>query len=381
MTFPAFLTLPGSTLAALTLTGFAAAGLPSCGAADLTHAAGEAGSWNQAEKSSNPGSDVRPARGIWIDREELAELPASGPAWRQVLEVASASTEKPNLSDQEDPANTRALAKALVFVRTGKKRYRDEVVAACEAAMGTEKGGNTLALGRNLGGFVLAADLVGLPPELDGRFKEWLRGVVLEKLDGRTIRSTHEDRPNNWGTHAGASRIAAALYLGDREELDRAAAVFRGWLGDRDAYAGFKYRALDWQADPKKPVGINAAGSRLEGHSVDGVLPDDQRRGGGFSWPPPKENYVYEALQGALVQAMLLERAGFDPWSWSDRALLRAYRWLHDEADYPATGDDVWQIHVVNRVYGTDFPAAETARAGKNVGFTAWTHASPAKPR
>ena len=59
------------------------------------------------------------------------------------------------------------------------------------------------------------------------------------------------------------------------------------------------------------------------GHSIDGVLPDDQRRGGPFEWPPPRENYVYEALQGATVQAALLSRAGYDAWDWGDQALLR----------------------------------------------------------
>ena len=43
----------------------------------------------------------------------------------------------------------------------------------------------------------------------------------------------------------------------------------------------------------------------------DGVLPDDQRRSGGFVWPPTKENYVWEALQGAIAQAVILHRAGF----------------------------------------------------------------------
>lgn len=312
---------------------------------------------------------------LWIAKAELEALPISGDAWRNLLRAASKSTATPNLSDQDDPTNTLALAKALVFARTGEARYRAEVMAACEAAMGTEKGGRTLALGRNLVGFVLAADLVGLPDEQNVRFKKWLRDVVRKRFEGRTILSTHEDRPNNWGTHAGATRIAVALYLGDRRDLERAASVFRGWLGERDAYAGFKYRDLDWQAHPKRPVGINPAGAELQGHSVDGVLPDDQRRGGAFSWPPPKENYVYEGLQGALVQAVLLDHAGYDPWSWGDQAILRAYRWLHDEADFPATGDDCWQMHIVNKVYAADFPTIPAPRPGKNVGFTGWTHA------
>ena len=56
-----------------------------------------------------------------------------------------------------------------------------------------------------------------------------------------------------------------------------------------------------------------------------------------------------------------------------DRALLRAFRWLHDQADYPADGDDTWQPHVINHYYGTDFPAQVPASPGKGVGWTDWT--------
>ena len=57
-----------------------------------------------------------------------------------------------------------------------------------------------------------------------------------------------------------------------------------------------------------------------------------------------------------------------------DKALLRAFRWLHDVALFPAEGDDTWQPHVINHYYGTSFPEVVPARAGKNVGWTDWTH-------
>src|SRR6185295_2047989 len=103
-----------------------------------------------------------------------------------------------------------------------------------------------------------------------------------ENLDGQTLRSTHERRPNNWGTHAGAARVAIALYLGDDAELARAATVFHGWLGDRAAYAGFEYGDVTWQCDPSKPVGINASCVK-DGHDIGGALPDDMRRGASFN--------------------------------------------------------------------------------------------------
>ena len=139
----------------------------------------------------------------------------------------------------------------------------------------------------------------------------------------------HNVRPNNWGTHAGASRIAVALYLGDNAELDRAATVFHGWLGNRSAYAGFTYGDLAWQSDKASPVGINPVGATIQGHNVDGAEPEELRRAGGFTWPPGKTDYAWEGLQGALVQAQLLTRAGIPAWEWESKALLRAANFLY----------------------------------------------------
>ena len=316
--------------------------------------------------------------GIWTSASELASHPMSGPAWERLKDAADRPAGLPRIRDKNNKVDTYVMAKALVYARTGKPRYRDEVIEACMAAVGTESGGDCLALGRNLVGYVIAADLVRLPPEDDQTFRRWLRRARAEQLKGRTLRSTHESRPNNWGTHAGGSLAAAAAYLGDATELQRVAVVFMGWLGDRSSHAGFRYRELWWQSDDAHPVGINPKGAvkSFAGLpcSIDGVLPDDQRRSGPFRWPPPKENYVYEAMQGALVQAVILHRAGYDVWNWQDQALLRAFKWLHEQAEYPAEGDDTWQPHVINHFYGASFPAPVPSRPGKNVGWTDWTH-------
>lgn len=312
---------------------------------------------------------------IWTSAAELAQLPMSGPAWDKMKAEADKPTGTPNLSNQDDPTNVRVLAKALVYARTGIQSYRTDVINACMAAIGTEEGGRTLALGRELIAYVIAADLVGLPANENAIFRGWLQEVRHKVLEGKTLISTHEDRPNNWGTHCGGSRVAVAVYLNDTQELTRCAQVFKGWLGDRASYAGFTYGDLDWQANPSQPVGINPLGATKQGHSIDGVLPDDQRRAGGFSWPPPKENYVYEALQGALAQAVILYRAGYtEVWNWENQALLRAFQWLHQQANYAATGDDTWQPHLVNFYYGSNFPAPVPSNPGKNVGWTDWTH-------
>jgi hypothetical protein len=327
-------------------------------------------------------------KGIWLAPEEVSRLPISGVAWVQLLEAAKQTAGVPDLSDQDSATNVLVLAKALVYARTGEGRYRDEVLAALQVITfdNTEADGRTLALGRELAAYVIAADLIQLPttdPTLHEQFSRKLRELLSKPLvsSGTTsigsLQQTHEDRPNNWGTHAGASRAAVAVYLGDWAELQRTAQVFQGYLGDRTAYHDFAYHDdLSWQADPSQPVGINPKGSTKEGHAIDGALPEEMRRGGSFTWPPIETGYAWEGLQGALVQAEILHRAGYPAYGWQDQALLRAVQFLYNIGWTP-TSDDEWLIWLVNRAYVTHFPANPEARPGKNLGWTNWTHARP----
>ena len=320
---------------------------------------------------------INPYRSIWLTQAELEALPTSGQAWNAVVAEAEGRFESPDIADNTSDHDTQTFAAALVAARTGSSSMRQKTVDAISSAIGTENGGNTLALSRNLVAYVLAADLIDLPSasqSVDARFREWLNSVRRKNLDGRTLISTHDDRPNNWGTHAGASRMAAALYLGDAADFAMATRTFKGLLGDRSAYSGFRYGDLDWQSDPNRPVGINPPGSTINGRSVDGVLPDDQRRAGGFTWPPRCENYVREAMQGMVVQAEILRRQGQDAFQWSDRALLRAANWLTGTAGCEFEGDDEWMTPLLNSAYGASFPVSTPVRSGKHVGFTDWTH-------
>jgi hypothetical protein len=300
----------------------------------------------------------------------------SGAAWTALKARADSTIGLPNISNQDDDTDQVVLARALVYARTGVASYRTSVVSALRSALGTESGGRTLALGRNLPAYVIAADLISLKtadPTFDaGAFRPWLRSILAKPLDGRTLVSTHEDRPNNWGTHAGAARAAVAAYLGDASEMARTAQVFRGYLGDRSAYAGFTYGDLSWQCDPAKPVGINLTGCTKNGIDIGGALPEEMRRGGAFAWPPAFTGYAWEGLQGAVLQAELLRAAGYDAWNWSDRALLRAVRFLYGRVGWVAEGDDTWQPWLIDRRYGTAYRGSPPARTGKNFGYTDW---------
>lgn len=346
---------------------------------------------------------------IWISASEISGLATNTAQWTNLWEDAN-KTSAVDISDQDNNANVYTMAKALVYARTGIESYRTAVIDACMDAIGTETGGRTLALGRNLGAFVIAAELVGLPWAEEMQFRDWLKEVRIEQMtEGTNLVWTHENRPNNWGTMAGGSRAAVAVYLQDWDDLARAAQVFKGYLGDRNSYSNFVYsRGVAWQSDTNNPVGINPQGATLSYttngttyvYNVDGVLPDDQRRSASndidFVWnttnsppwnptnvPPTGEEYVYEALQGVLLQAVILNRAGYDTWEWENRAILRAYRWMHDlagfdpEDGYPPNddGDDTWQPFIINYYYeGTNLLTRTTSNHGKNMAPTCWTH-------
>ncbi|MEP6953695.1 MAG: alginate lyase family protein [Solirubrobacteraceae bacterium] len=335
-----------------------------------------------APKPVAPPGGPRPpgaVAGVWTSPAELASRPASGPAWQALKSAADGPLGTPAIADQNSDHDILTQAAALVYARTGADAYRRKAADAISAAIGTERGGETLALGRNLASYVIAADLIGLgayDAALDARFRSWLAAVRTEDLSGDTLVSTQETRPNNWGTMAGASRMAADVYLGDGGDLDRAAKVFRGWLGDRSAYAGFSFGDLSWQADAGQPVGIAPAGGVKQGLAIDGALPDDMRRGCAFAVPPCHTEYAWEAMQGVVVAAEILARRGYDAFGWSAKALLRAAQFL-DRLDrqyggWWATADDEWQPWLINSAYGTKFPATAPAGRGKIMAWTDW---------
>lgn len=292
-------------------------------------------------------------------------LPTSGAAWSNVV-TWSNRTPDVNLSENNADGDVVTLAKALVYARTGDAAKRTEVIAALDRARSSSLA-RALELGRGFGAYVLAADLIGYQ---DPAFVSWVRLTVNRRLD-RTQVECHEQRPNNWGTWCGASRVIADLYLADTTDLARAVTVWRGWLGDRAQYAGFSYGDLAWQCNAAQPVGINPECIK-SGVDIGGVLPDDQRRNEDSPFPEIScASYVWEALQGTVLAGAVLDRAGYPFWAWSDAAVVRAYDWLAANG-CEAEGDDRWSPWVVDHFGGTEYSSAGATQPGKGFGYADW---------
>jgi hypothetical protein len=351
-------------------------------------------------------------QGIWIAPEEIGGLPTDGPAWEAVLDAADRSSYgEPNLADQDSGHDTKVLAAALVYARTGDASYRARAVAELMAVVGTENntdpsctktsrpaeygdgppGARSMAIARNLAAYCIAADVLdfrsgGYDPEGQGAaWETWLDQVRFRincPNNGdlwKNLSEVHDESGSNGNAMAGGARIACAAYLGDQDELAAAWDTFRRVCGNRDVGPDIRINYPSWQHDPEAPVAINPEGTTKDGHRIDGVIVNDQGRGGDFQWPPGYTSYPWDNILGLTVQATVLERTGHPAWSQSDSAVRRAVEFLYHLRQ--ETGDVRWAdgdraspaIWLVNAAYGTGFlvgPAGED----KNIAWTDWTH-------
>jgi hypothetical protein len=328
-----------------------------------------------------------------MSRTRLLSLPTTGSAWTSLKSIADGSLGTPDLCNQDNKHDVRTLAVALVYARTGIASYYTKARDAIMSALSTIQVGcynAILSLGRQLGAYVLAADLIKLSGTDDVTFRSWLTTIRTLYLGGHgrwvTLTGTHEDSNNNWGAFAGASRIAASLYLGDTADVARASLVVRGFLGDRYAYSGFRsglyadeltwtcsssgstYTPVDW-ACYKNGINLN------------GAIAGDIYRGGGLTWPAldPGIPYTLEALQGVTLQVELLYQNGYpEAWSWSNSALQRAANFVSRSGQ---SGGSTWNYSSVsyhlpwllNARYGLGLPT-KPAGFGRVFGYTDWLY-------
>ncbi len=392
-----------------TSEGSARAGWP----AVLVVVGGVAVALGLASSLNHAGRDAAP--GMLVSSERLASLPTSGPAWVYMKQQADRALAGMDLDSTPSPASpwlpnfngagtvlrpgVQTLAAALVHARTGEEAYRDHVIAASRyligsddapATDGTGADDRTLAIARNIGAYVLAADLVGMPHETTGsrpgytrvRWDEWLAALRTQTSEATpncdSITSCSNERGHNWGAFATAARIAIDIYLGDAPDLAAAVERYRRFLGEsRSGSQWTPSRAFDRSYACGSPwTAINPADC---GPAKDGMIVEDISRSAG-AFPDYDETgiaYTSESYQALLFAAILLDRRGYDPFAWGDQALLRVMRWLEREGVPQGTGASVERHHtwIVNHFYSEDFPTVP-AGMGRTLGFTDWLFAT-----
>jgi hypothetical protein len=316
---------------------------------------------------------------FWLTREELAALP---PLPEHIREWAERDI-RVRIGDQDNQADAVAVAAAYACANTGEQDYCDRVRALLEEVAGVDVTGmKTLALNRNLTGYVVAASLIDYH---DPAFAAWLQEVIHAQTwnawtDDWSIYRSAVQEPSNGGCHARAAVTAVALYTADAWLLEEMANRFHDWLG-RSSAGWLWDRSESWWQSAAHPAGyngVNPAGATLvidgESRNVDGVLPEDMKRSGRPEYPFPVESYVRECQQGMIAAAWMLHRAGYPAFEWEDQAVLRSFRWFAEEAEGAYRGDDAGLPYLIRLVYGVDY-ATEQSRPGKNgLGFYDWTH-------
>ncbi len=316
--------------------------------------------------------------GIWSSAKELTNKPMAGPAWEAVKQAAdNANPNAATVSNQDSNNNTEILAAAIVYARTGDENYKNKVIAACEKLSNEGKPADrTLAWARETGAYALAADLVGYRAP---QFELWLRNMAENYVasDNRTLLYMFKKRPNNWGTQAFGSLCAIYAYLQDTTRLTE---VRDYWI---QAVVGPKPTELtygsdiSWHVDPNNLRMINPKGAIKQGLNIDGIVPDDMRRGGSFRNPPEHTGYAWETLQGIVAGARILDRMGMPIWTVADSVIYRAVyalqvRWENKFGGWKAEGDDLWMLPFMDDAYGTNWAEGQPERVwkhGKNVGW------------
>jgi hypothetical protein len=336
---------------------------------------------NTAEETDSPDqtiastedSLVLSTKSLWISQAELKALPTSGAAWDKVRTAANNLSGSADLSDNNSNHDVETLAAAYVAVRTNDPAMRRKAISHIETVY-TSGFARVLELSRNIQSYVIAADVIGPQGWDSARFRKFVVSLSTKPLSGhsggKNMLETAQLSSNNWGCHARAAIALIGLYSGNSALIDAAVQAQRAFVsgvGGRLTYSG-----TNWHAG--SPIaGINGVGSTIAGHSVDGVIAEDQRRTGEYRWPAPKGSYPWEALQGAIVAGVVLDRAGLLPFNTGRNALVRAAKWLTVTNGNPAAGDDTWQPWLLNR-YGGAGLSTQATTPGKNMGYTDWTH-------
>lgn len=332
---------------------------------------------------------------LWLSTADIMALPMTGPAWEAAYNAAMSDWGIARLDYNDSKHDTFTYIGAVVSVARGDTVLRNKVIDGLKSAM--QSGTNeVLQLARGIQAYIIAASIIQYD---DFAFRDWVAQMVVKSMRGHSgggnLLETAQLSANNWGGHARASLAAAAVYLNRVDWLDIVTEAHLEFIGAPVTTKRLDYDATTWHAALEDTSqfsavydqlsGINRKGSKRGNISISGVTPEDWRRGNyHFVWPPVLSNdYYWEAMQGFVVAAVILHRAGRVPITAGENAVERAMDMLFGTGEaaqnvphvvIPSAGDDTWIAHLVNSYTVSQYPTVEVSRPGKGMGYTCWTH-------
>jgi hypothetical protein len=336
---------------------------------------------------------------MWISYNELVNRPMSGAAWDKIRTAAYGSW---GTADLQNPTNKHAiytLAGALVSTRNGdgalRSKVRDAIIAAkrsLDQSTEWQSSDGVLSAGRQIGAYVIAADLMNLKvfdPAVDNEFRTWLSAIRTTNIGThsrwKNLRYTCENSTGNWNTFACASRIAASIYLGDTADVNRSALIIRALLGERSAYPAdapgrngyFEHTAAyqaSWACNDPLWTGDNPYCAK-SGLNLDGALVEDASRGGVCCvLQGDGIMYSWESLQALIVSVELLYRTGSfgNPYTWSNFALARSLSFMQ-RSGWAVTPPATYVPWLANARLGTAYPTSTTGN-GRIMAWGDWLY-------
>ncbi len=349
--------------------------------------------------ATSQNTTTQPTGSMWISSSELMSLPTSGSAWDRMRTAAYGSWGTPDLKDQASKHDINLLAGALVYARTGdaslRTKVRDGIIAAkrtLDESSEWQTSNGVLATGRQLGAYVISADLINLKSydaAADNEFRIWLSSIRTTNIGThsrwKNLKYTCENATANWSAFACASRIAASIYLGDSADVQRSSSIIRALLGERNYYPAdapgkngyFEHTAdyqTSWSCNETSWTGINPPCVK-SGVNIDGALIEDASRGGVCcTLQGPGVSYPWEALQGLFVSAELLYRTGNygNPYTWSNQGLKRAMDFMQ-RSGWGITSVATYVPWMANARYGTAYTKA-TSTSGRIMSWADWLY-------
>jgi hypothetical protein len=340
--------------------------------------------WGQTTGSSEDGYFI-------ISYSDLMNRPTSGTAWDSLVSHADkAESESVLLGDQNAyHGPTSALAAALVFARTGNEAYRSAVhgrLALVPDATFIGPDPRALSVGRQLAGYILAANLTGYSTGVWNQYMHDIRTLYIGG-HGRwpDLTTTSENTANNWGAFALPSRLAASIFINDETDIAQCAKIFRGICGDRSQWPGLTSTPWDGGFQPTADFQSSWAIGYPEWRPINPDIPEDDRRGapvedvgryGGY--PTIHYGYCWEAIQGWVLTAILLSRSGYpDVWTWESNAIRRTVQFMEDNNGLSSSNFhnvNHWVTYAVNKFNSPAVPTPFPAGIGRQMCFTDWLY-------